>query len=335
MERLVLSLVLLALAFNAHGHHGAALNFVEGETVEIEGIVTSLRWGNPHTYYTVAVSERGGTVEYRIEAGGLSELRTRGLNPEFLQEGDFVKVAGLPSRRERREIFGHNLLLPTGEEVLFDVVAKPRWQTTLLPAEYDEAVADRAIETASGIFRVWSTVLEDPDSFPMFKGDYPLTDAAVQIRDGRQSQDYPYYGCFPKPMPHIMVSPMPMEIQRQGNDILIRIEEYDTERIVHMGVDTAPTTGSPAGLGTSLGRWEVDVLVVETNNITPGYFHNDGTPQSAELTLVERFELNETDDRLNYTVLITDPSNFSRPFELSRYWVWKPEVQVGRFDCEE
>ena len=335
MERLVLSLVLLALAFNAYGHHSAALNFVEGETVEIEGIVTSLRWANPHTYYTVAVSERGGTVEYRIEAGGLSELRTRGLDREFLQEGDLVKVAGQPSRRGRREIFGHNLLLPTGEEVLFDVVAKPRWETTLLDAEYDEAVAERAKETAGGIFRVWSTVLEDPDSFPMFKGGYPLTDAAIRIRDGRQSQDYPYHGCFPKPMPHIMVSPMAMEIQRQGNDILIRIEEYDTHRIIHMGVDTAPTAGSPAGLGTSLGRLEDGVLVVETNNITPGYFYNDGTPQSAELTLVERFELNETDDRLNYTVLITDPSNFSRPFELSRYWVWKPEVQVGRFDCEE
>ena len=57
----------------------------------------SLRWGNPHTFYTVAVDD--GTVEYRIESGGVNELLALGLNNDFLQPGDRVKVAGAPSRR--------------------------------------------------------------------------------------------------------------------------------------------------------------------------------------------------------------------------------------------
>jgi hypothetical protein len=39
-----------------------------------------------------------------------------------------------------------------------------------------------------------------------------------------------------------MISPLPMELKKQGDDILMSIEEYDTRRVIHM----APNAVAPA-----------------------------------------------------------------------------------------
>jgi len=51
--------------------------------------------------------------------------------------------------------------------------------------------------------------------------------------------------------------------------------------------------------------------------------------------LVERFTPNEAYDRLDYSVMVTDPVYFSMPFELTRYFVWKPEMTVANYNCLE
>ena len=118
---------------------------------------------------------------------------------------------------------------------------------------------------------------------------------------------------------------------RSGDDILIRFEEDDAERLVHMS-GNALTERSL--LGNSTGRWEGDTLVVETVDIDASDFDDRGTPQGSMIRLVERFTLNADQDRLDYRILISDPDTFTRPFELTRYWVWRPEIVVQRWDCD-
>jgi len=65
------------------------------------------------------------------------------------------------------------------------------------------------------------------------------------------------------------------------------------------------------------------------------YFDPDGVPQSTEIRLVERFMPNAAYDRLDYRITVTDPVYFTEPFELSRYFTWKPEMTVQPYDCLE
>lgn len=327
----------LVLTSAASGHHSVAGLYDPDHVVEIEGVVRAVSWRNPHTQYTLGVvQETGETVEWSVEGGSVSILRTRGLVPGFIQVGDQIRVAGDSSRRGRPEMFAHNMLLENGQEVLLTVRAQPRWTEVLLQPSFDEATAEAAIGTAEGVFRVWSTVLGDRASFPMFKGSYPpLTEAAETIRAEWDPRSSPFLGCEPKGVPNIMDTPLPIEFVRQGDDILLRLEEHDTERLIHMnpGRSVRPAAYSVSGFST--GRWEGSSLVVETTNIDTPYLTIDGIPQSREIRLVERFSVNAGGDRLDYSISITDPRTFTEPFELTRYLVWKPEMQVRPFECRE
>ncbi len=343
--------VIVALAFAppVSGHHSVAGLYDSDRVIEIEGVVHSVSWRNPHTHYTIkVVQETGETVEWRIEGGSLGLLRTRGLVPGFVQVGDQVKIAGDSSRRGLPEMFAHNMLLENGQEVLLTVRAQPRWAGDLLQPTFDEATAEKALGVAEGIFRVWSTVLGDPASFPMFKTDDcvgsstmcrsnypPLTEAAQTIYAEWGLHTNPFLGCEPKGVPNIMDTPLPIEFVRQGDNILLRLEEHDTERLIHMSLDHSVRPASYSAYGFSTGRWEGSSLVVQTTNIDTPYLTINGTPQSREISLVERFSVNESEDQLDYTILITDPMTFTEPFELTRYLIWKPEILVRPFECQE
>ena len=79
-------------------------------------------------------------------------------------------------------------------------------------------------------------------------------------------------------MPYIIEQPYPMELVRDGDDILMRMEEYDTVRRIKM-TSAAPSNAGATLLGDSRGRWDGETLVVTTTNI--GYRWFNGTRHSA------------------------------------------------------
>jgi hypothetical protein len=185
---------------------------------------------------------------------------------------------------------------------------------------------------ADGLFRVWSTIMSDPAAFPMFKGGYPLTAAGKSGLEKWNPRNNVLLKCGTKGTPLIMISPLPMEFSKKGDQIIVRLEEYDTVRTIHMNPrDVAPAAHTL--LGYSRGHWEGTTLVVETDHIAAGYFDHLGTPQSDQIKTVERFIPNADYSRLDYTLTTTDPVNFTRSFDLKRYFVWKPENTVHPYEC--
>jgi hypothetical protein len=65
-------------------------------------------------------------------------------------------------------------------------------------------------------------------------------------------------------------------------------------------------------LGSSVGRWEGEALVVDTMNFTS---QTSFRGSRENLHLIERFE-RITDDRVSYKVTVEDPTQFSRPWTL-------------------
>lgn len=59
----------------ASAHHSVAGFFDPNETVELEGVVTSTIWRNPHTVFEIDVSEDPAVATtWRIETGALGDL---------------------------------------------------------------------------------------------------------------------------------------------------------------------------------------------------------------------------------------------------------------------
>ncbi len=337
--------VLLWCAFVPYissAHHSVAGFFNPNELVEIEGVVTATLWRNPHMEFEVEVAAPSGEVtKWRVETGGLGVLRARGLAREFLRVGDRVRVMGNESLRGLSEVFARNLLLNSGKEVLLTVGSARYFSLLgtgeLLESIYDEETERAARRDSDELFRVWSTNIEEiPSSGArMFQGDYPLTEEAEVRRAEWDPGDIDLLGCTEWNMPNLTGNPLPMKFVRQGGDILQRFEIDDNERLIHMSGDPGNDPNVYTPLGNSVGRWEGDSLVVETTNIESDVLDFRGTPFSSAINLLERFTPNSDGSRLDYRITITDPDTFTEPFELARYWIWRPEIPLGNYACGE
>jgi hypothetical protein len=333
---LIFVLCLELYAGIAHAHHSQAGIFDPAKTIEVTGTVKSVMWRNPHGQILLSVkNDKGVETVWDAETASISILRNRGVDGTSIHVGDRITIAGSPSMRSLPEILARNVLLPNGYEFTFgsDEAYFPAGKAgRLIGAAKPDGNVTAAKAKADGVFRVWSTIMSDPAAFPMFTGGYPLTEAGKAGLAKWNPRNNILLKCGTKGTPLIMITPLPMEFSKQGDNIIMRLEEYDSVRTIHMNPkDVAPPMHTLFGF--SRGHWEGTTLVVETDHIAAGYFDHLGAVQSDQIKTVERFIPNADYSRLDYTLTTTDPVNFTRPFELKRYFVWKPENTVHPYEC--
>ena len=63
------------------------------------------------------------------------------------------------------------------------------------------------------------------------------------------------------------------------------------------------------------------------------WFDNIGTPQSAAVTIRERFTPSADQSRLDYELTVTDPATFTEPAVYERYWL-ALGASIERYDCQ-
>lgn len=329
---------LALLAPVAAAHHSTVAIYDAARTVEVTGIVREISWRNPHGKLLLDTTDgSGAAVVWEAEMPATVVLRILGIRQDLISVGDRVTLAGSPARSGKPAMAARNVLLATGYELAFggNVPYFPAGRNgNLIGREYDDSNVAAAIEDADGIFRVWSTNMTDRAAFPMFKGGYPVNDAARAVVAAWDPLDNELLHCGTKGMPLIMITPAPIEFVRDGDRILLRMEEYDSLRTIHLGAGAGPP-GEPSQMGFSRGRFESETLVVETSGIRAQTFDPEGVPQSEQMRLVERFTPSADFTRLDYRITVTDPVYFTETFELSRYFVWKPEMTVQAYDCLE
>jgi hypothetical protein len=331
LAAVVLGSCLLPAAVRAH-HSGSEYS---RNVVEIEGTLLAVSWRNPHVHFTVRAPDPSGKVlTWDIEANSLSILRRTDATPENLKVGDKIKVAGTPSDRAPNRMWAMHILTAGGREIVLGPGVPPRWGTTALGSKSTWFEGGTDADKTAGIFRVWSTQFGAGGG--LWRRDYPLTDTASKARAGfNRLTDSVAPGCRPKGMPTIMEQPYPLEFVRKGENILLRLEEYDTVRTIVMS-PTANLDAQPKTLlGRSKGRWDGGTLVVTTSRIDWRYFDPSGIPLGPAATIVERFTPSSDGTRLNYTMTVTDPATFTQPVELSRSWVWRRGETVKPYDCVE
>ena len=310
-----MAVVAACIASPVVGHHSAVI-FDRSSSVAFTGTVTRYDWTNPHVYvYVETAADAGEPVVWQLETDATSILTRSGWTSESMTVGDEIVVRAHPDRNTERR---HGLIvsLATAD----GVVLTPRSGGRAAPIG------------ASDLSGVWDG-LRGTATRRFIYGALTEKGRAAQAR--YSESDNPVSDCVPFPLPSIVAAPYLNEIEIRADTILIRSELFNVERTVYMDGREHPANGQRTNQGHSIGRWDGEVLVVDTTLFADNIAGNrSGIAAGAEKHVIERFELSETGTEISIEFIVEDPEYLAEPMIGGIVWDHAPDREFVPFSCD-
>lgn len=132
-----------------------------------------------------------------------------------------------------------------------------------------------------------------------------------------------------RPYVGIRGSYIPGMIVQSPDEIVIVGEQGRNVWQIHMNRNH-PKQLQPSYLGDSVGRWEGDTLVVDIVG-----FNGKEALISKQQHVVVRIRKRDHGNTLEMKFTITDPVNYTEPYEIATELAWRPDYDVYEDQCEE
>jgi hypothetical protein len=179
------------------------------------------------------------------------------------------------------------------------------------------------------------------------EGGLPYTPWAKALRDKRfaaRAKDNPDAQCLPMGFLQFHQQPQPRMIIQTDKMILIEYEANYGLRHIYLDGRELPPQGEPQPwwYGYSVGHWEGNDLVVETNNLRgadedspyDAWLDVNGSPHSREAKITERFR-RPTLGHLQIDFTIEDPKAYTKPWTVRVDQRLLPDQELIEFVCNE
>jgi hypothetical protein len=162
-----------------------------------------------------------------------------------------------------------------------------------------------------------------------------LTEAGIALQNAQNEANDPTLLCQPYGWFREATNPLPLEIRKEGDNLVIRYEEWEKTRTIHMDSRGHPKTLTPTDMGHSIGRYERGALVVETVAIKGDIFYSflSGGGYSDQARGRERYTLADNPRRMNLEITIEDPVMLKEPYTMTKTWLYTPEVKLVVDSC--
>jgi hypothetical protein len=213
------------------------------------------------------------------------------------------------------------------------------WQVESTPREEMERLFGRIVAPQA--------LGDDPGTFSKYMldilADVPQRDSlllpeAANVAKKRRASfrtDRPMANCLPAGVPAVELLPRPFRIVHTPKYIAMLHEGDGTFRQMHLDGRKHPTDPTPTWLGYSVGKWEGDTLIVDTQGFngktwldTLGHGHSDA------LRVQERFHRRDF-GHLDVDVTIDDPKTFTKPFTIRFTERLVPDTEILEYFCLE
>ena len=173
-----------------------------------------------------------------------------------------------------------------------------------------------------------------------FPGGLPFQPWAAELKKARNdvnSKDNPDAHCLPMGHMQFHLHPQPRRmIQTPGLLTIIYEANYGLRYIFTDG-RSLPPNGEPQPFwyGYSVGKWDGDTLVVETNNLRDnGWLDVRGSPVTDQAKITERFR-RVNFGKLEIDVTIDDPKAYTKPFTVRVNQEIVVDSEMIEFICNE
>jgi hypothetical protein len=291
----------------ANAHHSAAPHFDMSKSVEVSGTLTSFRFVNPHSYiYFDVAGATGQPVSWRCELPARTSLARLGWSESLFTVGRRVTIKGSPARREDNVCYLETLTTDDGQRYSREQ-AVSRVEAV--------AAAPRAAVDAWGranLAGLWVAQRRGPPGGGGPGGGPPgggrpgggrpggppssdIATAAGQAATAAYDQrfDDPAVHCSPANIIFGWTHDENVnEIVQDKTTLTLKYGYMDLVRTIHLDQTQHPGKLQPSLGGHSIGRFEGNVLVVDTVGFAPGVLiPMSGLQHSQQLHVVERFSV--------------------------------------------
>jgi hypothetical protein len=121
----------------------------------------------------------------------------------------------------------------------------------------------------------------------------------------------------------------------QSTQIIVMLNPDLTYRQIWMDGRALEATPNPTWMGYSVGRWEGDTLVVDSNGFNAGtWLDRDGHPHTEQLRLTERYR-RPNFGTLEIEATFSDPGAYTRPWTVKVSAQYAPDTEMLEWVCNE
>lgn len=341
-------IVFIIFLGSAHAHHGTAGQFDASRIIELNGVISDFAFVNPHSYVYVDVKDEYGNVAtWNCELRASSVMKRSGWKEEMFSSGTTVDIIGVASRRDPNGCYVETIAFNGGpayeryaqipkKQNRFNV-RRPSvtpWGVPYIGGDW--AAEQRLVGSISGPNAMTSS--GRPKGQPGIRmgsiqltgaGEAALSEANAMIANGVKSR----LDCSPRDFfSDWTFDQASNSIIQEEDKITLRYGFMDTVRTIYLDMDEHPRNVKPSWAGHSIGRWDDDVLIVDTQGFTEA-FSSRGI-RSSQFHTIERFKLDTKAGSLTRTYIAEDPLYWENKLTgedvvfLSDY-PWEP------YDCDD
>jgi uncharacterized protein DUF6152 len=354
-------LIGMAVTGAASAHHGFG-NFDTNQEITLSGTVTKIDFVNPHAYvYFSVTGTDGAKAPYRCEMRAATVLRRSGWSEQMFKAGDPITITGAPDRFDAHSCYVNTIAFADGTKAdRYAQLSKPA-QPTAPAASARPARTPSGDPNISGDWAPEQVVMTDPRGksgalVPVSQvgnykpGERPapppggggfgprvdFTPAGKEAADKFRNyspEDNPRMRCETTSILFDWTFDGPVDrITQKGDTITLQYGQYGFTRTIHMNAQH-PAKIEPTRAGHSTGRWENDVLVVDTVGFAPGVL-NPPIMNSGQLHVIERFEYDASAMKIKRSYTATDPVIFTGEYKGSDT-IGVADVPYAPDKCEE
>ncbi len=170
-----------------------------------------------------------------------------------------------------------------------------------------------------------------PDEVPF----QPWAAALYKERRANQGRDDPNNKCLPSGVPEKDAVTSPFKIMQFPGETVILYESRTIFREIFTDGRPLPKDPNPTWQGYSIGRWEGDDFVVETNGLNDKiWMDTNGHPITEAAHITERFRRHDY-GHMDIQITIDDPKAYTKPWTITENPSLLADTDLLESVCEE
>ena len=162
----------------------------------------------------------------------------------------------------------------------------------------------------------------------------PWAEALFKERKGNLEKGHPSERCLGHGVTDYDAAGTPRRIIQSPAIIAILFESYNHYRQIFVDGRPLPKPTQPSYLGYSIGKWEGDTLVVDTNGLNDqGWLDMEGHPQTESTHITERFRRRDF-GHIDLQLTIEDSTAYTKPWTSHLGFTFLPDEELIEDVCD-